>query len=436
MAHILVEARNLALRHGTGIATYSRGLKDVLGTLGHTTDAIIQTSFKPTSNTLANEIALFDFEARSLHEKKRKKNFFEKWARLHERYVSDLRGTDAQRITIGDIVADPTQLPGLDGFSNVYGVQHLFDRADNFLRRTGSPLDVRVDTSPDLVHLTHPTPIRVANKPTVVTVHDIVPLRMPHTTLDDKAAFLRTLDYVTHHADHIVTVSDASKEDLLKYFNIKEERITTTHQSLRLPPELLARSDEDTARDLSTLSAEPGGYFLFVGAIEPKKNISRLFDAYLSSGSKRPLLLAGPSGWSSERDLARVQNNINSTGNQQPRIIQLSYVPFYLLLSLIRHARSLLFPSLYEGFGLPALEAMALGTPVLTSNTSSLPEVVGEAAVTVDPYSTFDLAAAIKRLDQDDDLCAELRKQGPIQAAKFSHDAHTKKMASVYARLL
>src|SRR5690606_34333560 len=112
------------------------------------------------------------------------------------------------------------------------------------------------------------------------------------------------------------------------------------------------------------------------------------------------------------------------------------YVPSQLLHSLIRGAKAVLFPSLYEGFGLPVLEAMTLGTPVLTSNTSSVPEVAGDAALLVDPYNVTDIAKGIEALDGNEALRAELRARGSKRAALFSEAEYTRRLAAVYEKVL
>src|SRR5690606_9101637 len=116
------------------------------------------------------------------------------------------------------------------------------------------------------------------------------------------------------------------------------------------------------------------------------------------------------------------------------RIIQLPYAPFSLLISLIRGARAALFPSLYEGFGLPALEAMTLGTPVICSNTASLPEIAGDAALMIDPYDTAALTDAIRRIDADADLRAELSRRGLAQAERFSPAKYRERLSALYQR--
>jgi glycosyltransferase involved in cell wall biosynthesis len=113
----------------------------------------------------------------------------------------------------------------------------------------------------------------------------------------------------------------------------------------------------------------------------------------------------------------------------------LDYLPFRLLMALVRGARAVLFPSLYEGFGLPVLEAMSMGTPVLASNVASLPEVVGDAALLVDPYDVRAIAEAIAKLEADADLSADLSARGPKQAALYSAEAYRARLVGLYAKL-
>jgi len=117
------------------------------------------------------------------------------------------------------------------------------------------------------------------------------------------------------------------------------------------------------------------------------------------------------------------------------RVRRIDYLPFPQLVQMIRGARAVVFPSLYEGFGLPVLEAMALGTPVISSNTSSVPEVAGDAALLVDPYSTAEIAQALRKLDQDDDLCFELAQRGRRRAELFSEAAYAGRLRELYRRV-
>jgi glycosyltransferase involved in cell wall biosynthesis len=153
-------------------------------------------------------------------------------------------------------------------------------------------------------------------------------------------------------------------------------------------------------------------------------------------------VIAGSLGWQYDRDVEKINDEKflyyrNDLGQIYPerRVRRLSFLPLPQLVSLIRGARAVLFPSLYEGFGLPVLEAMLLGTPVLTSNVASLPEISGDAAVLVDPLDTDAISRAIRKLDQDADLRNELSLRGPKRAAFFSPKVYQKTVADLYKRL-
>src|SRR5262249_31369801 len=153
-----------------------------------------------------------------------------------------------------------------------------------------------------------------------------------------------------------------------------------------------------------------GNYLLFYGALEPKKNVARLIDAYQLSAVDIPLVITGAGGWGNEgerRLIEGLQGGEKAEETAKRRLYPLEYVSIQMLVTLIRGARAVLFPSLYEGFGLPVLEAMLLGTPVVTSRTSSIPEIAGEAALYVNPYETDEIARAIKTIVNDGDLRAE-----------------------------
>jgi glycosyltransferase involved in cell wall biosynthesis len=148
------------------------------------------------------------------------------------------------------------------------------------------------------------------------------------------------------------------------------------------------------------------------------------------------LVVAG--GWQNETEMKLLaeQNDGERAPNRSRRgIHRIDYVSLATLVTLIRGARAVIFPSLYEGFGLPVLEAMTLGTPVVASCESSVPEIAGDAALLVDPYDTDQIARAIRTIVNDADLCAELSCRGPAQAAKFSVDRYRERVAAVYASL-
>ncbi|MGE0702253.1 MAG: glycosyltransferase family 4 protein, partial [Hyphomicrobiaceae bacterium] len=235
-----------------------------------------------------------------------------------------------------------------------------------------------------------------------------------------------------------------SRRDILALIGIPERRITTTSQSVHIPPALLAGSRDELAADLeSYFELQPGGYFLVVGAIEPKTNLSRLVDAFASAGCRRPLLVVGAPAWQYERDLEKMGEErfltyVIKDGVIAPRrrVKRLAYLPFPRLVALMRGARAVLFPSLYEGFGLPVLEAMVAGAPVMTSNVSSLPEVAGDAALLVDPHDVDAIAAGIRRLDSDDDLCADLSARGLERAKLFSPARYKERLGTLYKTVM
>jgi alpha-1,3-rhamnosyl/mannosyltransferase len=183
---------------------------------------------------------------------------------------------------------------------------------------------------------------------------------------------------------------------------------------------------------LAPLGLRAGEYLLFLGTIEPRKNLRRVLQALeLAGRDVGPLVVAGGGGWNNEptvKELARLE--------RAGRVKRLGYVSGDCRPLLVAGARALVYPSLYEGFGLPPLEAMACGTPVLTSNVSSLPEVVGDAAVLVDPCDVGALAAAIRRLWHDDGLRADLRARGLARARRFRWDVTARLTLDVYAAAL
>jgi glycosyltransferase involved in cell wall biosynthesis len=244
-------------------------------------------------------------------------------------------------------------------------------------------------------------------------------------------------------ADHIVTVSETSKRDICNIFGFPEEKITNTYQSVHIPDRYRNKPEVDVRNEVEgTFRLKFKEYFLFFGAIEPKKNIARLIEGYLASNVSTPLVIVGSAAWKSEQELRLLSENsirylerVDNNTFVRDRIRRIEYAPFPLLVSLIRGAKAVLFPSLFEGFGLPVLESMLLGTPVLSSTGGSIPEVAGDAAILVDPYDPRAIASAIAQLDSDAALRLELASRGTKQAALFSDERFRRKLTEVYASL-
>ncbi len=434
---ILIESYNLSLTRGTGIATYARNLARAVEASGHRAEGLFDVPVGiDRRNPDLSEILMFDALRPG------PSSALGRAAQALRREIGDPFGVRTMPIVPAGAVAGQALLP-FQAFGRSHGVPGLIDRARRHFYRYGRLLPVRHAEPAALFHATHAVPLKAAGLPSIATIHDIVPLRHPQTTLDDKRFFYRLVKRLLAEMDHIVTVSEFSRQDIMAMFGVPADRITNTYQAVRLPPG--ADKDETTlAHELqSAYGLEKDGYFLFYGALEPKKNVGRLVEAYAGSGARIPLVIAGGLGWQYDEDLARIGSERfrsyrvdGGTIRPEHRVIRLDYVPASRLASLIRGARAVTFPSIYEGFGLPVLEAMLLGTPVLTSTLSSLPEVAGDAALLVDPYDVDAIAAGLRRLDGDADLRAELVRRGRERAALFSEERYAEAVGTVYRRLV
>lgn len=436
MSRIMIDGRNLGLEKGTGVATYARNLSYELHAMGHGVEVLYGTGAGPTRNALMREIAFFDAN----HGER------DRLALAMEAVRARLSGPLRKRaydVPISGQVVARTFAARLPYYDRIVNATNVFGRAHATFRSWKMLTQVSMEDRPDIAHWTYPLPMRLKGRPNVYTLHDLVPLKLPYTTLDNKRFYLRLLKKLEKSADHIVTVSECSKRDLVEMIGISPERITNTYQSVEIPQKLLDKPDEDVAREVEgAVGVDYKGYYLFWGSIEPKKNIGRMIEGYLASKVTAPLVIVGAMAWKSEEEL-RLLNEENITFRRtvendeftRKRVMILPYAPFSLLVSLIRGARATLFPSIYEGFGLPVLEAMMLGTPVISSNTSSLPEVAGDAALLVDPYDTGAIARAIRQVDADADLRADMAAKGRVQAARFSREAYRARLAEVYRKV-
>lgn len=437
MAHILIDGYNLGLEKGTGVATYARNLSYEIKALGHTGSVLYGNRAAPSRDPLLQEIAFFDS---NVGDRNRALELIE---RAHRALLGPF-GHLAAQVPLSGTVIDRQFSARMPAYDRIYNAPDVFKRAQSSYYLWKRLSTVKLPDRPDLVHWTYPVPLRINGVPNIYTLHDLVPLRLPYTTLDKKRTYLRLMRELAKSADQIVTVSECSKRDIVDMLGISPDRVTNTHQSVSIPDKLLNKSEDMVAREVGGAAAvEYKGYYLFWGSIEPKKNIGRMIEAYLASGVEAPLVIVGAQAWKSEQELRLLNDEViryhtiaNGELHTKKRVIQMSYAPFSLLVSLIRGAKAALFPSLYEGFGLPALEAMLLGTPVICSNTASLPEVVGDAALMVDPYDNVQLADAIRRIDADDGLRCDLSQRGMVQAALYSPQNYRTRLKTLYDRFI
>jgi glycosyltransferase involved in cell wall biosynthesis len=435
---IYLDGYNLDLEQGTGVATYARNLSFMLGDLDAEVGVLYGTQHSTLStNPLIREIAFFDSKV----------DRPSKWVRLLHgirRNLSTPFGEIATQVPISGRVVSTAYQNRMPHYDTIYNVQNLFASSQGHYKVYRTRMDVHFRSPPDVMHWTYPLALKVTGARNMYTLHDLVPLRLPYTTLDNKRSYFDLCRMLVRRANHIVTVSESSKRDIVNLLGASEEKVTNTYQIVDIPAKYANRPVRDVVGDVEgTLGVGYKRYYLFFGAIEPKKNVGRLIEAYLASGAEDPLLIVGKKAWKSQQELRLLTQNdhirylVTNGGitRTRARVQLVGYVPYPLLISLIRGAKAVLFPSLYEGFGLPALEAMMLGTPVLTSNTASLPEVVGNAAVLCDPYDVRSMVDGIRALDSDEDLRGRLSTAGPQQAAQFNGERYRAKLREAYAKV-
>lgn len=273
--------------------------------------------------------------------------------------------------------------------------------------------------------------------PVVLTVHDLAIMRFPEkfrTWHRMSARFI--LPRVARRVAAIVTGSEATKRDLVELLGVAPERVHVIPYGIGGNFSPLSADDPRLAA-VRARYALPRDYVITVGTIEPRKNLVRLLEAIKllreSAGPLRELQLvhAGPVGWHAED----VPRSVASLGLGD-HVHFLGFVPDEDLVALYQLARASVYPSLFEGFGFPVLEAMASGCPVVTANSSSLPEVAGDAALLVDPMSVASIADGVSRVWCDDALCRDLASRGRDRAASFTWEATARRTARLYDDVL
>jgi len=294
-----------------------------------------------------------------------------------------------------------------------------------------APVRLDILHSPDFI-----PPMRIlSSRRSVITVHDLAFLKYPEVLTPESKRYYGYIGPAVEQADAVIAVSENTKRDLMALLDTPEEKIFVIPEAA----DLAYRPSNDQPRVKRTLERygirHP--YFLFVGTIEPKKNLKTLFQAFadfrklVSSSSVLPdLVIVGRKGWL-YADILKVVDQLDIA-----RYVHfLGRIDQDDLVSLYNGALALTYPSLYEGFGLPALEAMQAGTPVITSNISSLPEVVGDAGITVDPRDPEAITQALTRVWSSPDLRADLRRRGLARAAQFTREQMARATLEVYDRL-
>lgn len=285
----------------------------------------------------------------------------------------------------------------------------------------------------DLYHEPSFLPFRF-DGPTVITIHDLSPLRYPETHPPVRVReVMARLPHAVQAASAIITDSNFIKSELIQTFNVDPARVTST--PLGVAPEYRPRTAGETAATLAAYDVKYRSYILAVGTIEPRKNLIQAIDAYagLPEAIRKavPLVIAGMKGWLNEQLEARIRQYEN-----RGEVRWLGYVPAEDLPLLYSGASMLVYPSLYEGFGLPVLEAMASGIPVITSNRASLPEVAGDVGIMVDPENVDGLREQMRRLIEDKTEAARRGALGVERARLFTWQACAEKTLTVYKQAM
>ena len=287
-----------------------------------------------------------------------------------------------------------------------------------------TPLDVL--HSPDFI-----PPMRRRCR-SIITIHDLAFLLYPQTLTKGSARYYGQIDEAVRHTDHIIAVSESTRRDIVRLLGVPESMITVVYEA---PRRFFHRlPDVDLRPRLQRRFGLHRDFVLFVGTIEPRKNVPTLLSAFQQLldhyHPELDLVLAGAPGWLTDE----VRGLVGRMG-LEGHVFFLGRVSDEELVWLYNSARMFVWPSLYEGFGLPPLEAMACGTPVIVSNVSSLPEIVGDAGLLVDPTNVDELTVAMWRLLSDEVLRQELIAKGYKRAACFSWERAARETLDLYRRV-
>ncbi|ATU73972.1 Protein rfbU [Gluconacetobacter sp. SXCC-1] len=378
MPDVWIDTRGTALDGGTGIATYATGLASTLERMGITPDFLRLTpAGAPVAPGRPGALTVASCILRALAP----------WVGIRQ-----------------DCEGHP-YLP------------YMFRMGNTHLRCFGRPLCLKATTPPAIMHWTYPLPLKVKNAVNITTIHDIIPLLNPDLTGINPVRMKRVLRAVTRNMDHIITVTETVRQQVITHLGVDESRITNLYQCAGISVEE-ARLLPEAER------IAPADAFVCVGRVEARKNIRRLVIAHGMSKTRRPLVIIGPDG-DDRPDLSPVQAG--------QTIIRVPWCARPSLLRAMAEARALLFPSLAEGFGLPIIEAMSLDIPVMTSMGGATEEVSGGAALLVDPLDSDQMRKTICVLDgMDAEKRENLCKNGRERANFFSIDSQAARMKVFY----
>jgi glycosyltransferase involved in cell wall biosynthesis len=289
----------------------------------------------------------------------------------------------------------------------------------------------------DLLHSTVNVRPILCSCPTIVTVHDVIFLRYPQAFKPSKRRYLSAMTgWSCRHAAQVIAVSEQTRRDIIELFGVAPDRVTTVHNGVGEKFRSLPANEVGAFKKAKGLDGKR--MVLYLGTLEPRKNIPTLIGAFASLAKSNQyddcvLAIGGSKGWYYDEIFASAERlGLVKSG----KVRFLGRVPDEELTLWYNSAAAFTYPSLYEGFGLPVLEAMACGTPVIAANTSAFPEVVGEAGLLVDPTDEAAWCRALMTVLNDSELHSKLSTLGLEQAAKFSWQKAAEETARVYDRVL
>ncbi|MEH1842475.1 MAG: glycosyltransferase family 1 protein [Nostoc sp.] len=287
---------------------------------------------------------------------------------------------------------------------------------------------------PDIIHGTDHVVYPCAKSLKVMTIHDLTYIKYPNFVNWIVRSYTDRIRQCLKWTDLIITVSESSKKDIIEYLKVEPEKIYVTPLASRYNPNYLsAENILNIKKQVEHDFSQP--YLLFVSTIEPRKNINAVILAFNFLKTKykieHQLVLIGKKGWKYEPIFMAIENS-----HWKNQIHHFDYLSDELVALFYSRADVFVYPSHYEGFGLPILEAMMLGTPVVTSNTSSIPEVTGDAAILIDPNDPIQLAEAILKVISDSQLRQDLIEKGKARAKLFSWERTAKETLKAYRSIL
>lgn len=269
---------------------------------------------------------------------------------------------------------------------------------------------------------------------TIAVVHDMAYKAFPETVNEETKRWLNIImERTCRRADMIVTVSEYSKKEIIKYLKINPQKIQVIPCGVDLERYTGTCEEKDIVQARQTYKI-PEEYFLYVGTLEPRKNIERLIEAYaqlVKCLEEAPaLVIGGKKGWMYDQIFLLVKEY-----GIESRVFFTGYLDDAAVPLLMKGAVAFLFPSLYEGFGMPPLEAMACGVPVISSNAASLPEVVGDAGILIDPYNVKELSEAMERVLKDGEMRNMMRRKGLLQVQNYTWEKSAEKLKNLYHKM-